>query len=384
MSKRALLTLALLLLAAAGLYYFWEGWSVAEPAPDVRREARSHPVLAAEVVARAMPVQLDTIGRVQPIASVAVKARIDGQIAQVAVADGQEVKAGDLLFVLDNRQAQAELDQAEAMLQRDQAQLANAQRELERLSPLGEKNFASKQQIDAARTAVAAAQATIGADQAAVENDKVQLSYTVIRAPIDGRLGTIGLKLGSTIKAADATPLVTINQLRPIYVAFSLPERELAELQKAMAAGPLTVAATIPGDEDAPQGGVLAYIENATDPDTGTLSVKARFANEQERLWPGQFVNVVLTLRLEPNAIVVPWEAVQTGQDGSLVFVIKPDDTVETRAVTIDRTVGADTVIAKGLSPGERVVTVGQMRLVPGAKVEVQEQPRPDQPDRTS
>jgi multidrug efflux system membrane fusion protein len=206
----------------------------------------------------------------------------------------------------------------------------------------------------------------------------------VIRAPIDGRLGTIGLKLGSTIKAADATPLVTINQLRPIYVAFSLPERELAELQKAMAAGPLTVAATIPGDEDAPQGGVLAYIENATDPETGTLSVKARFPNEQERLWPGQFVNVVLTLRVEPNAIVVPSEAVQTGQDGSLVFVIKPDDTVETRAVTIDRTVGADTVIAKGLSPGERVVTVGQMRLVPGAKVEVQEQPRPDQPDRTS
>jgi membrane fusion protein, multidrug efflux system len=336
------------------------------------------------VVARPMPVQLDNIGRVQPIASVAVKARIDGQITQVAVADGQEVKAGDLLFVLDNRQAQAALDQAEAMLQRDQAQLANAQRELDRLSPLGAKNFASKQQIDAARTAVAAAQATISGDQAAVENDKVQLSYTVIRAPIDGRLGTIGLKLGSTIKAADATPLVTINQLRPIYVAFSLPERELAELQKAMAAGPLTVAATIPGDEDAPQGGVLAYIENATDPDTGTLSVKARFPNEQERLWPGQFVNVVLTLRVEPNAIVVPSEAVQTGQDGSLVFVIKPDDTVETRAVTIDRTVGADTVIAKGLSPGERVVTVGQMRLVPGAKVEVQEQPRPDQRDRTS
>jgi multidrug efflux system membrane fusion protein len=384
MSKRALLTLAVLLLGAAGLYYFWAGWSAAQPAHDATSQARPQPVLTADVVARPMPVQVDAIGRVQPIASVAVRTRIDGQITQVAVADGQEVKAGDLLFVLDSRQAQAELAQAEAMLQRDQAQLANAQRELARLSPLGEKDFASKQQIDAARTAVAAAHAMISADQATIEHAKVQLSYTVIRAPIDGRLGTISQKLGSTIRAADATPLVTINQLRPIYVAFSLPERGLAELQKAMAAGPLGVVATIPGDPGAPEKGELAYIENTTDPSTGTLSVKASFDNAQERLWPGQFVNVVLTLRVEPNAIVVPSEAVQAGQTGELVFVVKPDHTVEARQVTVDRTVGAQTVIAEGLAPGERVVTVGQMRLAPGAKVEVQEPPRPEQQEITS
>jgi membrane fusion protein, multidrug efflux system len=302
----------------------------------------------------------------------------------LAVADVQEVKAGDLLFVLDNRQARAELDQAKAALERDGAQLANAQRELDRLVPLGQKNFVSKQQIDTARTAVAAARATISADQAAVEKDDVQLSYTVIRAPIDGRLGTIGQKLGSTIKAADTTPLVTINQMRPIYVAFALPERELAELQNAMAAGPLSAAATIPGNQGPPQQGTVAYLENATDPETGTLSVKANFANAQERLWPGQFVDVVVTLRVEPKAIVVPSEAVQAGQNGPLVFVIGPDDSVDVRAVTVDRTVGADTVIAKGLSPGERVVTVGQMRLVPGAKVEVQERRSADQQDHAS
>jgi multidrug efflux system membrane fusion protein len=384
MSKRALLTLAVLLLGAAGLYYFWVGWSAAQPAHDATGQNRPQPVLTADVVARPMPVQVDAIGRVQPIASVAGKARIDGQITQVAVADGQEVKAGDLLFVLDSRQAQAELAQAEAMLQRDQAQLANAQRELARLSPLGERDFASKQQIDAARTAVAAAQATISADQATIEHAKVQLSYTVIRAPIDGRLGTISQKLGSTIRAADATPLVTINQLRPIYVAFSLPERGLAELQKAMGAGPLEVVATIPGDPGAPEKGELAYIENTTDPNTGTLSVKASFDNAQERLWPGQFVNVMLTLRVEPNAIVVPSEAVQAGQNGELVFVVKPDHTVEARQVTVDRTVGAQTVIAQGLTAGERVVTVGQMRLAPGAKVEVQEPPRPEQQEINS
>jgi multidrug efflux system membrane fusion protein len=384
MSKRALLTLFLVLLGALGLYYFWGGWSLAQPAHDGRHEARPQPVLAADVVARPMPLQLEAIGRVQPIASVAVKARIDGQITQVAVADGQEVKAGDLLFVLDSRQAEAELARAEAMLQRDQAQLANAQRELDRLSPLAQKDFASKQQLDAARTAVAAAKATISADQAAVENDKVQLSYTTIQAPIDGRIGTIDQKLGSTIKAADAAPLVTINQMRPIYVALSLPERDLAELQEALAAGPMAVAATIPGDQGMPQQGTVAYIENATDPETGTLSVKASFANAQERLWPGQFVNVAVTFRTEPNAIVVPSEAVQASQDGPLVFVIKPDDTVESRAVTVDRTVGTDSAIAKGLAPGERVVTVGQMRLTPGAKVAVQEQHPPDQGDHTS
>jgi membrane fusion protein, multidrug efflux system len=375
MLRRIVLALGLLPLAAAGLYYAWPlGTSGhAQSARSAGREARALPVLAAEVVTRAMPVEIATIGNVQPIASVAVKPRIDGQIAKVAVHDGQDVKAGDVLFLLDGRQAQAALDQALATLQRDRAQLANAQRELERLTPLGRKDFASKQQLDTAQTGVDAAEATVKADQAAVEGAEVQLSYTTIRAPIDGRLGTIAFKLGNTVRSGDAAPLVTLNQLQPIYVAFSVAERYLAELQKAMAAGPLPVTAAIPGHQGEPQQGQVTYLENAIDSESGTLSVKATFANPNEALWPGQFVNVVARLRVEPDALVVPSAAVQQGQSGAYVFVIKPDDTVDLRPVTIDRTVGEATVVATGLTAGERVVTDGQMRLTPGAKVEVQE-----------
>jgi membrane fusion protein, multidrug efflux system len=385
MIRRILWALGVLLLAAAGLYYAWPlGTSGHAQAVRSAREARALPVLAAEVETKPMPVEIATIGKVQPIASVAIKPRIDGQIAKAAVHDGQDVKAGDMLFLLDGRQAQAALDQALATLQRDHAQLANAQRELDRLTPLGRKDFASKQQLDAAQTNVSAAEATVKADQAAVEGAEVQLSYTTIRAPIDGRLGTIAFKLGNTVRSGDSTPLVTLNQLRPIYVAFSVAERYLAELQKAMAGGPLPVTAVIPGNAGEPQTGQVTYLENAIDSDSGTLSVKATFTNQQQALWPGQFVNVVVTLRVEPDALVAPSVAIQQGQNGAYVFVIKPDDTVDLRPVTIDRTVGQETVIAAGLAAGERVVTDGQMRLTPGAKVEVQQPGSADQPERTS
>ncbi len=386
MVRRVLFALGVALLAAAGLYYAWqiETSGHAQAARSAGREARILPVLAADVATRPVPVEIATIGNVQPIASVAVKPRIDGQIAKVAVKDGQDVKAGDLLFLLDGRQAQAALDQALAALQRDHAQLANAQRELERLTPLGRKDFASKQQLDAARTSVSAAEATVKADQAAVEGAEVELSYTTIHAPIDGRLGTIAFKLGNTVRSGDATPLVTLNQLRPIYVAFSVAERYLAELQSAMAAGPLPITAQIPGKQGAAQKGQVTYLENAIDSEFGTLSVKATFANQSDALWPGQFVNVVVQLRVEPDALVVPSEAVQQGQNGAYVFVIKPDDTVDLRPVTVDRSVGDQTVIASGLAAGERVVTDGQMRLTPGAKVEVQKAGPAEQPERTS
>jgi multidrug efflux system membrane fusion protein len=386
MIRRVLLALGAALLAAAGLYYAWpfETSGPAQAARSAGREARALPVLAAEVKTQPMPVEISTIGNVQPIASVAVKPRIDGQIVKVAVHDGQEVKAGDVLFLLDSRQAQAALDQALATLQRDHAQLANARRELERLTPLGRKDYASKQQLDTAQTSVDAAEATVKADQAAVEGAQVQLSYTTIRAPIDGRLGTVAFKLGNTVRSGDAAALVTLNQLRPIYVAFSVAERDLAELQTAMSAGPLPVTATIPGSQGEPQQGQVSYLENAIDSQSGTLSVKATFANQNEALWPGQFVNVVVQLRVEPDALVVPSEAVQQGQNGAYVFVIKPDDTVELRPVTVDRSVGDQTVIASGLKAGERVVTDGQMRLTPGAEVEVQKPGTAAQPERTS
>jgi multidrug efflux system membrane fusion protein len=374
MMRRILLAVGVALLVAAGLYYAWP-FGTSEPAQAARSAMgaqRPLPVLAATVAERPMPVEISTIGTVQPIASVAVKPRIDGQIVKVAVHDGQEVKTGDVLFLLDSRQAQAELDQALATLQRDRAQLANAQRELQRLTPLGRKDYASKQQLDAAQTSVDAAEATVKADQAGVENAEVQLSYTTIRAPIDGRLGTIAFKLGNTVRSGDAAPLVTLNQLHPIYVAFSVAERYLAELQNAMTAGPLPVTAMIPGNRGEPQQGQVSYLENAIDTQSGTLSVKATFVNDSEALWPGQFVNVVVQLRVEPNALVVPSEAVQQGQNGTYVFVIKPDNTVDLHQVTIDRSVGDQTVVASGVKAGDRVVTDGQMRLTPGAKVEIQ------------
>ena len=386
MSRRILLAFGVVLLAAAGLWYAWsfESSGPAQAARTGGPPARALPVLAAEVASRAMPVEIATIGNVQPIASVAVKPRIDGQIAKVAVQDGQEVKAGDLLFQLDSRQAQAALDQALATLERDRAQLAGAQRELDRLTPLGRKDYASKQQLDAAQTNVEAAQATLKADQAAVEGAQVQLSYTTIRAPIDGRLGTVAFKLGNTVRSGDAAALVTLNQLRPIYVAFSVAERYLAELQKAMAAGPLPVTATIPGAQGVTAKGQVTYVENAIDSQSGTLSAKATFPNQEETLWPGQFVNVVVQLRIEPDALVIPSQAVQQGQNGAYVFVIKPDDTVDLRPVTVDRSIDGQTVIASGLKAGERVVTDGQMRLTPGAKVEIQQAGPADQPEHTS
>ncbi len=386
MRRRILLVLGVALLAPAGLYYVWPfGTSVpAQAARSAGRETRALPVLATEVVTRPMPVEISTIGNVEPIASVAIKPRIDGQIVKVMVRDGQDVKAGDVLFQLDSRQAQAALDQAQATLQRDRAQLAGAKRELDRLTPLGRKDYASKQQLDTAQTNVDAAEATLEADQAALEGARAQLSYTTIRAPIDGRLGTIAFKLGNTVRAGDSAPLVTINQLHPIYVAFSVAERYLGELQQAMAAGPLPVSATIPGHQGASPTGQVAYLENAIDRESGTLPVKATFANQQNALWPGQFVNVVVQLKVEPNALVVASEAVQQGQNGAYVFVIKADDTVELRPVTVDRAVAGETVIAAGLTAGERVVTDGQMRLSPGAKVEIQQPGVADQPERPS
>jgi membrane fusion protein, multidrug efflux system len=211
----------------------------------------------------------------------------------------------------------------------------------------------------------------VKADEAALQSARVQLSYAVIAAPIDGRLGTIAQKTGNSIKGNDTNPLVTINQLRPIYVAFSVPQAELGGLQDATAAGKLRAMATRPGSEGAPEEGEVAYIENAVDPASNTIGVRAAFPNAQNRLWPGQFVDVTVTIRTDPQALVVPAEAVQVGQQGQYVFVIKDDATIDMRPVTVDRTIGGEAVIAKGVAAGEKVVTQGQLRLEPGTKVEV-------------
>jgi membrane fusion protein, multidrug efflux system len=351
----------------AALHYFQR--ETEAPAAQTQ-PPKAVPVTVAPVVQKPAPVEISTVGRVQTQASVAVRSRIDGIIAAVSVADGQEVKAGDELFRIDDREAQAALKQAQANLGKDQAQLTNAQREYARLTPLAAKNYTTKQDYDTASTNVATQQSMVAADQAAIDAAKVTVSYTDIRAPIAGRIGTIALKLGSSVRAADATPLVTINQLQPILVAYSISQEDMSELQKAMAAGPVAVRARIPDSSAPAQQGTVSYVENAIDPTTNTLSVKAEFPNPDEVLWPSQFVNVVMTVRVDQNALVVPAAAMQESQDGSFVWVLKPDKTVEMRVVTVARQLGEETVLTDGVKAGEQVVTEGQLRLEKGTKVD--------------
>jgi multidrug efflux system membrane fusion protein len=324
----------------------------------------------ATAVSKPVPVEFGTIGTVTTYATVALKSRIDGEIMEVHLKDGQDVKAGDLLFTIDSRAIRAQLEQVQANLARDQALLISAQREVERQNSLVKKNFASKQAVDQARASADSLAASVQADQAAIDAVKVQLSYTEIRAPIDGRAGVVNLPRGNMVKANDTGALVVLNQLRPIYIAFALPQRELPRVRQAMAGGPLTVSATIPGDSGLPLTGNLTFVDNAVDPSTGTIQLRATFDNEETRLWPGQFVNVTLTLRVEQAAIVVPDAAVQQGQNGAYVFVVRSDSTVEMRPVIVDRSLAGESVIASGVAAGESVVVEGQLRLTPGMRVE--------------
>lgn len=328
------------------------------------------PVRIATAAIKATPVEFDTIGNVQTIASVAVKSRLDAVIDQVLVKDGQFVKAGDVLFKLDARAAQAQVDQATATLARDQVQLANASRNFDRDKQLLTKDFVSHQQYDNDSATAQGLAATVKADEAQLENAKVQLSYYTIVAPIDGRVGMIAIKQGNSIKSNDV-PLATVNQIQPIYVSFALAQTNLPELRGAMAQGPVPVQVTAQGDKGPPVSGKVAFFENSIDSTSGTITVRATFGNDEQRLWPGQFVKVAVLVRTDANSLVVPPAAVQIGQNGSYVFVVKDDNTVETRPVTVDRTVDGLAVIAKGLKAGEKVVTDGQLRLGEGTHVQI-------------
>ncbi len=335
-----------------------------------QRPQFSVPVHVSTAVTKPTPVEFNTIGTVQTIASVSVKSRIDAVIDQVMVKDGQFVKAGDVLFQLDSRAAQATLHQAEATLARDQVTLANAQRNAARDKTLIAKNFVSQQQFDTDSATAAALEATVKADQAQVENAKVVLSYYTITSPIDGRIGLIAIKRGNSIKANDV-PLATVNQIQPIYVSIALPQTNLPELRAAMADGPVAVHVLAPGDKGQPIAGKIAFFDNTIDATSGTINVRSTFDNTDQRLWPGQFVNVSVLVRTDPNALVVPTAAVEAGQNGTYVFVIKDDNTAEIRPVTVARTVEGAAVIAKGLQAGEKVVTDGQLRLSQGTRVQI-------------
>jgi membrane fusion protein, multidrug efflux system len=333
------------------------------------------PVVTAPVVTKTMPLRIQAIGNVEPYATVAIKARIDGQIVKVFFTDGQEVAKGQPLFQLDPRSFEASLQQSQAALARDRAQLAHARAQEQRYQDLLQKNFISKDAYAQFRTNVDTAEATVRGDAAAVENARLQLEYATIRSPIAGRTGKIIIQLGNLVKANDTNPLVVINQVSPVYVSFAVPEQDLSEIRRYMAAGKLPVEAKLPGSNGGAAEGELAFIDNAVDTTTGTVKLRATFQNKDRVLWPGQFVTTVVTLREQPGAIVVPSQAVQTGPKGQYVYVVKPDFSAEMRDIVVDRAEGAESVIAKGLAAGERVVTVGQLRLAPGIKVKPQAGP---------
>jgi multidrug efflux system membrane fusion protein len=329
------------------------------------------PVTIAHVEQRPMPVNIAIIGTAEPYTTVAVRAQITGELTSVSFNEGDDVKEGQVLFTLDRRPLEAALQQAEANLQRDQAQAANARAQATRYRDLLQRGIATREQADQLATAAAAAEATVAADRAAVENAKVQLQYATIKAPISGRTGALQVHVGNLVRANDTTPLVVINRVTPIYVSFGVPEAQLPALKRYLGAGTIHVEARAPNEQGPASTGRITFIDNTVDQTTGTIKIKGTFPNTDRRLWPGQFVNVVVTLTTEPDAVVVPSAAVQQGQQGSYVFVVKPDQTVDIRTVAVARQSGNDTVIRSGLKPGETVVTDGQLRLVPGSRISV-------------
>ena len=363
------------------------------------------PVLAAKVEKKAVPIELSAIGNVEALQTVAVQARVAGEIDQVAFSEGEDVQPGDLLFTIDPRPYQAALAEAQARLERDRALAKNAEETAARYADLVKKDYVTAEQYEQMRAGGEAARATARADEAAVENARLQLSYTKITAPISGRTGSIQVHKGNMLRPNDERTLVTINQIRPISVTFTVPESSFDAIRRAQAEAKLSVvarpsrgasssdlAALAPGGASpastasagaatggpataaspgVSETGELSFVDNTVDRATGTVRLKATFANKAGALWPGRFVDVVLTLAHDPEALVVPAEAIQTGQQGSYVFVVKADSTVESRTVTVGRRQGTNVVIAKGLAADERVVTDGQVRLAPGVKVEV-------------
>jgi multidrug efflux system membrane fusion protein len=300
---------------------------------------------------------------------VTVRSRVEGTLLGIHFTEGDDVREGQRLFTLDRAPLETALRQAEANAARSRTQLENARRDAARYADLARQGFVAQQEYDRLRTEAQALEATARADQAVVENARIQLGWATITAPLAGRTGAVLVHEGDLVKASD-TNLVVINQLRPIEVAFALPESALGEVRASTSRGALTVsAATAQGQHLAD--GTLTFVDNRVDPETGTIQLKALFENADGALWPGQYVQAVLTLGVQADAVVVPTTAVQTGQQGPYVFVVKPDRTVESRPVVVARAVGSETAIAKGVAVGETVVTEGQLRLVPGARVEV-------------
>ena len=358
------------------------------------------PVVVVPVASRSVPVDIRSMGNVEAYSTISVKAQVGGELTRVYFKEGDYVKKGDLLFLIDPRPYEAALQQAEANHARDTAQLSQAEANLARdiaqekyardqaarYAELFREGVISKGQYDqfdsdavaraeavrADKAAIESARASMSSSKAAIDRARLDLNYCTIRSPIDGRTGNVMVKQGNLVGAGNVN-LVTINEVQPIYVSFTAPEHQLPAIKKYMAEGQLAVLAGPPNDDASQENGVLTFVDNAVDLATGTIKLKGTFTNSGLKLWPGQFVNVVLTLIVQPNALVIPSVAIQSRQEGQYVFVVRPDMTVEIRPIAVGMSVAQESVIEKGLQPGENVVVEGQLRLTPGSRVQLKQ-----------
>ncbi|MDO9706810.1 efflux RND transporter periplasmic adaptor subunit [Paracraurococcus lichenis] len=382
--RRLLLTFLLLALLGGAGGGAWTWWQHHQAKP-VEAEATGGrpgrggpvPVTVAAAQRQDLPIRLDAIGTVQAFNTITVRAQVDGQLLEIAFREGQMVKKGDVLARIDPRSYQAALDQAVAKKAQDEALLANARLDLQRYTSLAQNQGVSKQQQDTQRAQVAQYEAQVQADQGAIDAARTQLSFTTIRSPIDGRVGLRLVDQGNIVRAGDATGIVTVSQLQPIAVVFTLPQQELPRVQDAMARGPVPVQVVRAGETAVRAEGELLTLDNAVDAQTGTIRLKASFANDDFRLWPGAFVNVRMEVDRLPGVTTVPLVAVQRGPDGPYAFLLKPDRTVEQRPLRLGALTPGDAVVRQGLQPGDRVVTSGALRLSPGAHVLVNEEGAP-------
>ncbi|ABD07459.1 Secretion protein HlyD [Rhodopseudomonas palustris HaA2] len=368
MAKRRWIIIACFLGISAGAAVVLQPyWSKSQVATKSAPRTRVVTVDLDKAVRKPIPVDVDAIGMVTPISSVALKSRLETTIVDVHFEDGARVKQGDLLFTLDSRQIDAQIEQAEGNLARDRAQLAGAERDLRRYNELIGKGATTQVNLDNAKTQADILAGTIRGAQSALDNLRVQKSYTAIRAPFSGRISAANVKIGNFVRPADTAPLATINQMAPVYVTFAVPQRVLVDLRDAMKAGATKVVATIPGSGRSEEGKV-AMVENTVDATTGMVTVRGVMENSNETLWPGTLVNTKLTVRTE-EAVAVPTVAVQRSQGGNFVFVIK-NGVAHVQPVTVSRTFMGESVITDGLAGGEDVVTDGQLLLSEGTRVE--------------
>jgi multidrug efflux system membrane fusion protein len=373
--RRFLIIAVCVALAGAGvMIWYWQTGATARAQSEPTAPPRI-PVETATAKRADVPIYVEGLGTVQALNAVTVRSRVDGQIQKISFVEGQRVKSGDLLVQIDSRPYQAQYDQTVAKQAQDEAQLANAKLDLERYATLLKTQAAPRQQVDTQRALIAQFEATIRADQAAIDAAKTQLDYASITSPIDGVTGIRQVDQGNIVHAADTNGIVLVTQIQPIAVVFTLPEKDLPRVTAAMAAGPVAVTAQSHDGQTELDRGTVLLIDNQIDRATGTLRLKVTFPNEHDTLWPGQFVNIRLLLTTDRNVLTVPPAAVQRGPDGLYAYVVKPDDTVEMRVLKVATDTDAVSVIDDGLAEGERVVTAGQYRLEPGARVQTTEAP---------